>query len=70
MRLGWSIPLPGPFRLSGTIWRSKRRRRGRRRLVYHGQLPGWKCPHNHSREDLAIACAQREAKRRRAVPRR
>jgi hypothetical protein len=65
MRLGWSIPLGGPFRLSGTIWRSKRRRRG-----YHGKLPAmpgyrkWTCPHNHSRPDLAIACAQREARRR------
>ena len=68
MRLGWSIPLPGPFRLSGTIWRSKPRRR-RRRPVYHGVLPGWKCPHNHSREDLAVACAQREARRRAAKPR-
>jgi hypothetical protein len=65
MRLGWSIPLPGPFRLSGTIWRSKpRRRKGR---GYHGTLPGWKCPHNHSREDLAVACAQREARRRAAA---
>jgi hypothetical protein len=69
MRLGWSIPLPGPFRLSGTIWRSKPRRRKRHgpaRRVYHGSLPGWKCVHNHSREDLAVACAQREAKRRAA----
>ena len=39
MRLGWSIPLPGPFRLSGTIWRSKRRRPG-----YHGTLPGREYP--------------------------
>jgi len=64
MRLGWSIPLSGPFRLSGTIWRSKRRRH--RRRVYHGTLPGWKCPHDHSREYLAIACARREARRRAA----
>ena len=26
MRLGRSIPLGGPFRIGGTIWRSKRRR--------------------------------------------
>ena len=26
MRLGLSIPLPGPFRLSGTVWQSRRRR--------------------------------------------
>lgn len=64
MRLGWSIPLPGPFRLSGTVWRSKRRRKGR---VYHGTLPGWKCPHNHTREDTAVACARREARRRTAM---
>ena len=57
-RLGWSIPLPGPFRLSGTLWRSKRRR------GYHGTLPGWKCPHAHSRMDLAVDCARREARRR------
>jgi hypothetical protein len=67
MRLGWSIPLPGPFRLSGTIWRSKRRRHRKRRTVWHGTLPGvhWQCPHNHARPDLADACAQREAQRRR-----
>jgi hypothetical protein len=58
-------PAAGPFRLSGTNWRLKPRRRGRRAPVYHGTLPGWKCPHNHSREDLAVACAQREARRRR-----
>jgi hypothetical protein len=62
MRLGWSIPLPGPFWLSGTVWRSKRRRR----RGYHGTLPGWTCPHNHEREDTAIACARREARRRAA----
>jgi hypothetical protein len=60
MRLGWRIPLGGPFSLSGTVWRSKRRRR----RGYHGTLPGWQCPHNHSRENLAVACAQREARRR------
>jgi hypothetical protein len=61
MRIGWSIPLGGPFRLSGTVWRSKSRRRG-----YHGALqnPRWTCPHNHSRPDLAQACAEREARRR------
>jgi hypothetical protein len=26
MRLGWSVPLPGPFRIGGTVWRSRRRR--------------------------------------------
>jgi hypothetical protein len=66
MRLGWSIPLPGPFRLSGTIWRSGRRRRRSRTPVWHGQLPGWQCPHNHTREDTAVACARREARRRAA----
>ncbi len=59
MRLGWRIPLPGPFYLGGTVWRS--RPRGR---VYHGTLPGWRCPHNHRREDTAVACAQREERRR------
>jgi hypothetical protein len=63
MRLGWSIPLPGPFRLSGTVWRSKPRRRPQA-PVYHGTLPGWACPHDHRRLDTATACAQREAVRR------
>lgn len=32
MRIGWGIPLPGPFYVGGTIWRSgRRRRRGSRR---------------------------------------
>jgi hypothetical protein len=57
MRLGWFVHLPGPFGIGGTIWRSKRR-------GYHGTLPGWQCPHNHSRMDLAVACAEREARRR------
>jgi hypothetical protein len=26
MRIGWHVPLPGPFSVGGTIWRSKRRR--------------------------------------------
>lgn len=63
MRLGWSVPLPGPLRLSGTIWRS-RRRRNKRRQVYHATLPGWQCKHNHTREDTALACAAREQRRR------
>jgi hypothetical protein len=68
MRIGFSIPLPGPFRLSGTVWRSKRRRR--RGRTWHGTLPAgnghraWRCPHNHSRPDLARDCARREARRR------
>lgn len=66
MRLGWSVRIFGPLRLSGTLWRSKRRRSRRRGPVYHGTLPGWKCPHNHSRPDLAEACARREAARRKA----
>jgi hypothetical protein len=65
VRIGWHIPLPGPFSVGGTLWRSK----PRRRPGYHGTLPGWKCPHNHSRPDLAEACAQREA-RRRGIPAR
>jgi hypothetical protein len=60
MRLGWSIPLPGPFRLSGTLWRSRPR-------GYHGTLPGWQCPHRHQREDLARDCARREQRRRMAA---
>lgn len=63
MRLGWHVRLPGPFYLAGTIWRS-RRRSTRRSPVYHGTLPGWRCPHDHRREDTAIACARREQRRR------
>ncbi len=40
----------------------------RRGPAYHGTLPGWKCPHNHSRPDLATACARREARRRQNAP--
>lgn len=65
MRLGWRIPLPGPFYLSGTVVQSRRRHRAGRR-TYHGTLPGYRCPHNHRREDTAIACANREARRRQA----
>jgi hypothetical protein len=63
MRLGWHIPLPGPFYLGGTIWQSKRH--VPRRPYYFGQLPGgWKCPHHHRREDTARDCASREMRRR------
>jgi len=70
VRIGWHIPLPGPFSIGGTVWRSKSRRsrsRTRPRTAaarggYHGTLPGWTCPHNHSRPDLAEACAQRYAR--------
>ena len=62
MRLGWHIPLPGPFSLSGTIWQSRRRRGP----VFRGELPryGWVCPHEHRRQDTALECARREARRR------
>jgi hypothetical protein len=65
MRLGWRIPLPGPFSLGGTIWRSKPRRRSVR--VYHGTYGGKQCPHNHHRPDTAQDCgdAMARAARRR-----
>ena len=63
MRLGWHVPLPGPFTLSGTIWRSRRRRA----RSYHGSLPGgWTCAHAHRTESAAEACARREQRRRTA----
>jgi hypothetical protein len=62
MRFGWHVHLLGPFGVGGTIWQSKRRRP--RRKTYHGTLPGWTCPHNHTREDTATDCANREARRR------
>jgi len=65
MRFGWSFGLPGPFYIGGTIWRSKRRRP--RSRVYHGTLPGWRCKHDHRREDTAVECARREARRRMAA---
>jgi hypothetical protein len=66
MRLGWRIPLPGPFYLGGTIWRS---RRHSRRPFYTGTLPdGWRCPHRHTREDKAIECRDKELRRRRRTP--
>jgi hypothetical protein len=62
MRIGWHVHLLGPLDLGGTVWRSKPRRK--RRQVYHGTLTGWRCQHNHSRMDLAVECARREARRR------
>jgi hypothetical protein len=56
MRLGWRIPLPGPFSVGGTLWRSKPRRRGK---TWHGTAPGWRCPHNHRTQEAAQACARR-----------
>jgi hypothetical protein len=54
MRLGWHVHLLGPFGVGGTIWQSRRRRRGR---VFHGTLPnGRPCPHNHRRQDTADDC--------------
>lgn len=61
MRLGWRVHLLGPLYVGGTVWQSRRRRRP---MVYHGTLPGWQCPHDHRREDTAVACAQREQRRR------
>jgi hypothetical protein len=64
MRFGWHIGLPGPFGIGGTIWQSRRRRR--RRKVWHGEIGaiGWRCAHNHQRQDTAEDCARREARRR------
>ena len=62
MRLGWHVHLLGPLGLGGTIWQSRRRRP--RAKTYHGTLPGWTCPHDHRREDTAVACGQREQRRR------
>ena len=61
-RIGWSIPLPGPFYLAGTLWRSRRRRA----RTYHGTLAdGWTCGHAHRTESAAEECARREQRRRR-----
>jgi hypothetical protein len=58
MRLGWHLGW-GPLTLSDTIWRSRRRR-----PAWAATLPGWQCPHRHTREDTALACRQRELRRR------
>ena len=62
-RLGWSIGLPGPFYLSSG---------GRRRRVWHGTLPGWRCWHRHNSPSAATACARRKARQqiaaRRGIP--
>jgi hypothetical protein len=62
MRITWSLPLPGPFRIGGTLWRSKRRPRGK---TWHGTLPGWKCHHDHRTVEAARECAAREQRKRR-----
>lgn len=59
VRIYWSLPLPGPFRIGGTVWRSRRRRQ-----VYSGTLPGWECHHEHRTPEAALECAQRESRRR------
>lgn len=56
MRLSWHFGW-GPFTLSDTIWRSRRK-------AYAAVLPGWQCPHRHTREDTALTCRQRELRRR------
>lgn len=62
MRLGGSIG-PRLLRLSWTYWRSRPRRAPRH--WWAGKLDdGWTCPHHHTREDTAEACAQRELRRR------
>jgi hypothetical protein len=62
IRLGWHKHLLGPFGIGGTIARVTF---GPRRTVYHGKLPdGWRCPHDHERQDTADACRDRELRRR------
>lgn len=51
MRLGWRIPLPGPFSLSGTVWRSKRRRATPRYKVLD-------CGHAHRTEQAHRECLE------------
>jgi hypothetical protein len=52
------VPLPGPFGYSARIGGRKRRRRGK---SYHGELPGWRCHHNHRTKNAALECATRYA---------
>lgn len=53
MRLGWHIPLPGPFYLAGTIWRSKSRRR----------YPVQDCGHAHRTRQAYVECRMRQQRR-------
>lgn len=49
MRIGWRIPLPGPFYTGGTVWRSKPRRR-------YKVLP---CGHAHRTQAAYEQCLRR-----------
>lgn len=49
MRIYWSLPLPGPFRIGGTLWRSKRRRR----------YPVLDCGHAHRTRQAYERCPYR-----------
>lgn len=49
MRLGWRVHLIGPFSLSGTVWRSKRRRK----------YPVLACGHAHRSREAYEKCVTR-----------
>lgn len=52
MRLGWRIPLPGPFSLSGTVWRSKRPKPVTRQYKVQS------CGHAHRTEQAHRECLE------------
>lgn len=62
MRIGWRVPLPGPFYLAGTVWRSHKRRAASQ--YWYGYRPdGSRCPHRHRRPETALECTRTLARR-------
>ena len=53
MRLGWSIHLPGPFYVSGTIWRSHHQH------GYQRKYPILPCGHAHRSQRTYDECLRR-----------
>src|ERR1700739_1501566 len=68
--MGWSIGFGfGPIRYRASLGGGKRRRKP----YHYGQIKMngkvvWKCEHHHQTESAAIACSQREQRRRGMQP--
>jgi len=54
MRLSWHIRLPGPFSLSGTIWRSKPKHKG-----YVRKWAILDCGHAHRTAEAYQMCVKK-----------
>ena len=57
MRLSWHIRLPGPFSLSGTIWRSKPKHKG-----YVRKWAILDCGHAHRSSEAYQACVKKQVR--------